>query len=76
MWAGENETERLVTFNESTVALVIQDMSNITELTFEPNEFVLKVNSHVTVAVTVTDAQSNKNKCKFQIAFSRKFLFQ
>ncbi|KAI1733255.1 CUB domain-containing protein [Ditylenchus destructor] len=69
LWAAENETEKRVTFNESSAKLVIQDMSNITEVLFEPAETVLKVSTHVTVEVTVSDAQSNRNKCKFQVAY-------
>lgn len=70
--AGENETQRLVFFNESTVKLVVQDMSNITSIVFDPPQIALRLNSHVTVEVIASDAYSNRNKCKFQVALARK----
>lgn len=66
--AKEGQFETFIYFNESTVPLVIQDMSNITDVTFKPSETVLTLGSHVTVEVTATDSASNRNKCKFQIS--------
>uniref|UniRef100_A0A914C4L0 Fibropellin-1 n=1 Tax=Acrobeloides nanus TaxID=290746 RepID=A0A914C4L0_9BILA len=66
--AKPGQMEQLVYFNESTVPMVIQDMSNITEIVFDPTKAVVKLGSHVNVEVTATDAHANKNKCKFQVA--------
>lgn len=72
LWADEGETERHVHFNESTVQqLLVQDMSPVVELRFEPADSVLRVGQHVTVDVSATDAHLNRNKCKFQVAFMR-----
>ena len=66
--ALEGELERSVYFNESSVELAVQDMSNITEITFTPSEAVLKVGGYVTVEASATDEHSNRNKCKFQVS--------
>ncbi|KAL3983031.1 EGF-like domain family protein [Acanthocheilonema viteae] len=70
--ANDGEFEKLITFNESTVQMVIQDTSNITDVTFEPSEALLTLSSHVTVEVTATDSASNRNKCKFQVSLQAK----
>lgn len=77
MWADENEFERKVYFNTSTIGqhLIVHDMSNITEIRFDPPQYVLKLGTHVTVEVTATDAQLNSNTCKFQVALMRKILY-
>lgn len=69
-----NEEERHVVFNETTVAVVIHDSSNVTELKIQPAEATLKLNTHVEVEVLATDSHGNQNSCKFQVAFMCKFL--
>uniref|UniRef100_A0A183D5P4 HYR domain-containing protein n=1 Tax=Gongylonema pulchrum TaxID=637853 RepID=A0A183D5P4_9BILA len=66
--AKEGQLEKTVFFNESSVQMVIQDTSNITDVTFEPAEALLTLGSHITVEVTATDSASNRNKCKFQVS--------
>ncbi|KAL7070530.1 hypothetical protein ACQ4LE_010422, partial [Meloidogyne hapla] len=68
VWAQENQTELHMQFNESSVKLVVQDQSPITQISYEPSEARIKLDSHVTVEASVLDAHSNRNKCKFQIA--------
>lgn len=77
LWGEENEFERKIYFNTKTVGqnLVVQDMSNVSEIRFDPPQYVLKLGTHVTVEVTATDAHLNRNKCKFQVAFMRMFYF-
>ncbi|KAL3108455.1 hypothetical protein niasHT_015377 [Heterodera trifolii] len=67
IWAAENQTEQHVMFNETNVKLAVQDMSTIKQTTFEPAEAVIQLYQHVTVEVSVTDAHSNQNKCRFQV---------
>uniref|UniRef100_A0A914GWY3 Uncharacterized protein n=1 Tax=Globodera rostochiensis TaxID=31243 RepID=A0A914GWY3_GLORO len=67
LWAGENQTEQHVVFNESSIRLAIQDMSPIKQTTFEPAEATIRLHKHLTVEVSVTDAHSNHNKCRFQV---------
>lgn len=71
--AKPGQTELLVYFNTTTVPMVIQDMSNITDIVFDPPKATIKLGSHVNVEAIATDAHANKNKCKFQVAFMRKF---
>lgn len=67
--AAEGEFEKTVYFDENSVQMVIQDISNISEVTFDPSEAQLTLGSYVTVDVTATDSVSNRNKCKFQVSF-------
>lgn len=67
-----NETERRVYFNESSVAVVIHDASNVTELKIQPSEAVLRLNTHIDVEATATDSHGNQNSCKFQVALMRR----
>lgn len=69
--AHVNETERRVLFNESNINLVVHDASNITELRIRPAEATIRLHSHVEVEVSATDAHSNQNSCKFQVALMR-----
>lgn len=66
--AKAEETERLVYFNESTVSIVIHDISNVTELKIRPTEVTIRLNSHVDVEAIATDSHGNQNSCKFQVA--------
>uniref|UniRef100_A0A7E4V9J7 Sushi, von Willebrand factor type A, EGF and pentraxin domain-containing protein 1 n=1 Tax=Panagrellus redivivus TaxID=6233 RepID=A0A7E4V9J7_PANRE len=66
--AEQGESERTVFFNETSVELAVQDMSNITEITFEPALSTIKLGGYVTVEATATDEHSNRNKCKFQVS--------
>ncbi|KJH47373.1 sushi domain protein [Dictyocaulus viviparus] len=61
-----------VVFNLTTVPMVIQDVSNITEVVFNPSEAVLELGDFVEVDVTATDALANRNQCRFQVAYMRK----
>lgn len=70
----EELTETNVVFNTTTVDLRIQDVSNITDVTFDPPGAVLKLGKHVTVTVTAADSLGNQNSCKFQVVFRRKFV--
>jgi hypothetical protein len=70
--AKAGETERQVYFNESTVAIVIHDISNVTELKIRPSEANIRLNSHVEVEALATDSHGNQNSCKFQVALMRK----
>lgn len=72
----EELTETNVAFNTSTVDLRIQDVSNITDITFEPTGAVLKLGKHVTVTVTASDSLGNQNSCKFQVIFRRKWFLK
>lgn len=78
MWADENELERKVYFNTKTIGqhLTVHDMSNITEIFFDPPEYVIKLGTHVTVEVIASDAHLNRNTCKFQVALMRKTFFK
>lgn len=66
--AAEEQFEEMVYFNETGVQMVIQDISNISEVVFDPPQALLTLGSHVTVEVTATDSVSNRNKCKFQVS--------
>uniref|UniRef100_A0A914MRZ1 Uncharacterized protein n=1 Tax=Meloidogyne incognita TaxID=6306 RepID=A0A914MRZ1_MELIC len=68
IWAQENQTELHMHFNESSVRLVVQDQSPITQISYDPPEARINLDSHVTVEASVLDAHSNRNKCKFQVA--------
>ncbi|VDD92750.1 unnamed protein product, partial [Enterobius vermicularis] len=70
--AVEGQEEELVYFNDSSVQMVIQDISNISEVVFTPTEALLTLGSHVTVEVTATDSVLNRNKCKFQVSLQPK----
>ncbi|CAJ0600817.1 unnamed protein product [Cylicocyclus nassatus] len=63
------EPKMRVVFNLTTVPMVIQDVSNITEVTFNPSEANLESGDYVEVEVTATDALGNRNQCKFQVAY-------
>lgn len=63
------ESKMKVIFNLTTVPMVIQDVSNITEVIFNPAEAVLEPGEFVEVEVTATDALANRNQCKFQVAY-------
>ena len=67
----DEATEMLVYFNETSVNLVVQDTSNITDLVFEPPQALMQVGTHVTVTVRAMDELGNRNKCKFQVALRR-----
>ncbi|KAK0398751.1 hypothetical protein QR680_002734 [Steinernema hermaphroditum] len=68
IYTRDNESEQTVYFNESSVQMVIKDMSNISEVVFEPSEAKLKIGDFVTVEVSASDEHSNRNKCKFQVS--------
>ncbi|CAI4229546.1 unnamed protein product [Auanema sp. JU1783] len=63
------EPQIVLNFNQSTVPMVIQDVSNITEVIFSPATSKLRVGEYVDVEVTATDAFSNRNKCRFQVSY-------
>nr|CDJ95186.1 C-type lectin and Low density lipoprotein-receptor and CUB and Sushi SCR CCP and EGF calcium-binding and Coagulation factor 5 8 type and Hyalin and GCC2 GCC3 and EGF domain containing protein [Haemonchus contortus] len=63
------EPKMRAVFNITTVPMVIQDISNITEVVFNPAEAVLEPGDFVEVEVTATDALANRNQCKFQVAY-------
>ncbi|VDM57878.1 unnamed protein product, partial [Angiostrongylus costaricensis] len=63
------EPKMNVIFNLTSVPMVIQDVSNITEVIFNPAEAVLEPGEFVEVEVTATDALANRNQCKFQVAY-------
>ena len=49
IWAQENQTELHMHFNESSVRLVVQDQSPITQISYDPPEARINLDSHVTV---------------------------
>uniref|UniRef100_A0A915ITD3 HYR domain-containing protein n=1 Tax=Romanomermis culicivorax TaxID=13658 RepID=A0A915ITD3_ROMCU len=53
-------------FNETTTDVTINDVSNISEVTFDPKEAIVKMNRHITVTVSATDVFGNQASCKFQ----------
>lgn len=61
-------------FNETSVNVIVQDTSEITEIVFEPPTALLKLNQHVTVTVRAMDKLGNQNKCKFQVCLVLKVL--
>ncbi|PIO67379.1 EGF-like domain protein [Teladorsagia circumcincta] len=63
------EPKMRAVFNMTTVPMVIQDVSNITEVIFNPSEALLEPGDFVEVEVTATDALANRNQCKFQVAY-------
>ncbi|EPB80398.1 hypothetical protein ANCCEY_00495 [Ancylostoma ceylanicum] len=63
------EPEMRAVFNLTTVPMVIQDVSNITEVVFNPSEAMLEPGDFVEIEVTATDALANRNQCKFQVAY-------
>jgi hypothetical protein len=65
---ADEATEKLVHFNTTSVKMVVQDTSNITEIVFEPEEALIQLNQHITVNVRAVDQLGNRNKCKFQVA--------
>lgn len=85
LWAAEGSNSTEVVFDEMSVPMVIQDVSNITTVTFAPERATIKLGESVTVEVgilrkiennqskvTATDAFENSNKCQFQVAYMRK----
>lgn len=71
-----NEIERRVYFNESTVDVVIHDVSNVSEVKIQPSEAAIRLNTHVDVEATATDSHGNQNSCKFQVALMREFFYK
>uniref|UniRef100_A0A0N5BUC2 Cubilin n=1 Tax=Strongyloides papillosus TaxID=174720 RepID=A0A0N5BUC2_STREA len=65
---NNNELSRILYFNESSVRMIIQDISEIKSITFDPPKYELQVMKHVQVKVTVEDVYDNVNDCQFQIA--------
>ena len=53
IWAQENQTELHMHFNESSVRLVVQDQSPITQISYDPPEARINLDSHVTVRYRV-----------------------
>uniref|UniRef100_A0AAF5DN89 Sushi, von Willebrand factor type A, EGF and pentraxin domain-containing protein 1 n=1 Tax=Strongyloides stercoralis TaxID=6248 RepID=A0AAF5DN89_STRER len=66
--AHHDEISRMLYFNESSVRLIIQDISEIKSVTFNPTHYELQLMKHVQVKVTVEDIYNNINDCQFQIA--------
>ncbi|CAJ0918219.1 unnamed protein product, partial [Mesorhabditis belari] len=69
LWASEGMNSTEIIFNEMSVPMVIQDISNITAVTFVPEKATIKLGEYVTVEVTAIDALENSNKCSFQVAY-------
>ncbi|VDL68767.1 unnamed protein product [Nippostrongylus brasiliensis] len=69
------EPKMRAVFNRTTVPMVIQDVSNITEVTFNPPEALLEPGDFVEVEVTATDALGNRNQCKFQVAYMHRLVW-
>ncbi|CAD6196234.1 unnamed protein product [Caenorhabditis auriculariae] len=63
------ESSTHLVFDQSTVALVVQDASKITNVTFSPREAILRVGEFVEVEVSAEDEHANRNTCRFQIAY-------
>uniref|UniRef100_A0AC35U7X4 Sushi, von Willebrand factor type A, EGF and pentraxin domain-containing protein 1 n=1 Tax=Rhabditophanes sp. KR3021 TaxID=114890 RepID=A0AC35U7X4_9BILA len=66
--AEENEPSRGVYFNETTVRLIVQDVSDIKSIVFDPPYANVLYGKHVHVKVKVLDIFNNQNDCQFQVA--------
>uniref|UniRef100_A0A0N4ZHL5 Fibropellin-1 n=1 Tax=Parastrongyloides trichosuri TaxID=131310 RepID=A0A0N4ZHL5_PARTI len=66
--AYSDENSRMLYFNESSVRMIIQDVSDIKNIKFEPPQYDLELGKHIQVKVTVEDIYNNANDCQFQVA--------
>ncbi|CAD5221161.1 unnamed protein product [Bursaphelenchus okinawaensis] len=68
VFATANETTKHLVFNESTIHVVMHDLSNITEFTLSPPEADVHLFSAIDLEATATDSHNNRANCKFQVA--------
>ncbi|CAJ0565011.1 unnamed protein product, partial [Mesorhabditis spiculigera] len=69
LWAPEGSNVTEVIFDEMSVPMVIQDVSNVTSVSFNPPKANIRLGEHLTVEVSAVDALGNSNKCQFQVAY-------